>query len=93
MSRKLLGGSEERMPEPTRPDPDRGHAPGADERSGRAGGTPRWVKVLGIVALALVVLVVILVLVGGHGPERHTGAIAPPAGMTEGHPAAAGGHG
>lgn len=33
--------------------------------------TPRWVKVFGIVALAVVVLVVIALLSGGHGPGRH----------------------
>lgn len=35
-------------------------------------GMPRWVKVLGLVALALVVVVLILLLGGGHGPGRHT---------------------
>ncbi len=36
-------------------------------------GAPRWVKVLGIIALALVFLVVVLQFVGGgeHGPGRH----------------------
>jgi uncharacterized membrane protein len=36
-------------------------------------GTPRWVKVSGIVALVLVVLVVIVMVVSGgnHGPSRH----------------------
>lgn len=38
-------------------------------------GMPRWVKVLGIVALVLILLLVILMLVadpdGGHGPSRH----------------------
>jgi hypothetical protein len=33
--------------------------------------TPRWVKVFGLAALALVVLLVILMLIGGHGPGRH----------------------
>ncbi len=50
---------------------DSGAAP--DEAS--TGGTPRWVKVSGIVALVLVVLFVVLQLmgVGGrHGPGRHT---------------------
>lgn len=40
-----------------------------------AAGTPRWVKVSGIIALVLVLLSVILRLtgVGGqHGPNRHT---------------------
>ena len=35
--------------------------------------TPLWVKVFGVIALALVVLFVILMLTGGHGPGRHTG--------------------
>jgi hypothetical protein len=40
-------------------------------------GTPRWVKVFGIIALGLVLLVVILLLTGGpgrHGPRRHVGS-------------------
>jgi hypothetical protein len=45
-------------------------------------GTPRWVKVSGIIAVSLVLLVVIVVFtgVGGpHGPGRHM----PPSGVTE----------
>ena len=39
---------------------------------GSTTGAPRWVKVLGIIALVLVVLVVVIVLIGGnHGPGRH----------------------
>jgi hypothetical protein len=35
-------------------------------------GAPRWVKVFGIIALAVVVLIVVMLLVGGnHGPGRH----------------------
>lgn len=34
-------------------------------------GTPRWVKVFGIVAIVLVVLIAIT-LFTGHGPGRHT---------------------
>ena len=34
-------------------------------------GTPRWVKATGIVAILLVVLVAIMLL-SGHGPGRHT---------------------
>ncbi len=36
-------------------------------------GTPRWVKVSGIIALVLVLLVVVMLLFGGgnHGPGRH----------------------
>jgi hypothetical protein len=33
---------------------------------------PRWVKVAGVIALALVVLALIVLLAGGnHGPSRH----------------------
>lgn len=36
-------------------------------------GAPRWVKVFGVIALVLVVLLTIALLVGGeHGPGRHT---------------------
>ncbi len=43
-------------------------------------GMPRWVKILGIIALVVVLLLVVLMLVsggggpggGGHGPGRHT---------------------
>jgi hypothetical protein len=36
-------------------------------------GTPRWVKVSGIIALVVVLLVVVGMLIGGeHGPGRHT---------------------
>ena len=34
-------------------------------------GTPRWVKVSGIMVIVLVVLVAIMLL-SGHGPGRHT---------------------
>ncbi len=48
----------------TRARPDRGSRPGA----------PPWVKVLGIITLALILLVVIVMFAGGgnHGPGRHT---------------------
>jgi hypothetical protein len=36
-------------------------------------GTPRWVKVLGAVALAAILLVVVLMLVGGHTPPVQHG--------------------
>jgi hypothetical protein len=57
MSRKLLAG------QMTDPPTDRGSTT----------GTPLWVKVFGIIALALVVLFIVLILIGGHGPGRHTG--------------------
>jgi hypothetical protein len=55
------------MTEPTLPpsvssDPDREPA----------AGTPRWVKVSGIVAACLVALVIAMLL-SGHGPGRHMG--------------------
>ena len=36
-------------------------------------GTPRWVKVLGIIVIVVVLLFVIVLLFGGgkHGPGRH----------------------
>jgi hypothetical protein len=50
--------------------------PSSPEREDRADrgptGPPRWVKVSGIITLALVVLLLILLLAGGnHGPGRH----------------------
>ena len=46
-------------------------------------GTPRWVKVFGIIALVLVLLFVILLLTdpGRHGPGRHIPS-GNPAGQT-----------
>ena len=57
-------------------------------------GTPRWVKVFGIIAIGLVLLVVILLLTGGpgrHGPGRHMGpggssAQTPSSSITEHRP-------
>jgi hypothetical protein len=34
-------------------------------------GTPRWVKMFGIIAIVLVLLIAIMLLTG-HGPGRHT---------------------
>jgi hypothetical protein len=68
------------MPTPSLPNPD------ADEIDrGSGNGTPRWVKVSGIVVLLLVLLVVVMLLIGGgsHGPGRHVGGGATPAGVTE----------
>jgi hypothetical protein len=52
-------------------------------------GTPRWVKALGISAIVLVLLVAIMLL-SGHGPGRHTssgdaGGQVPPASFMEAH--------
>jgi hypothetical protein len=37
-------------------------------------GTPRWVKVFGIIVIVLAVLVIAMMFIGGgkHGPGRHT---------------------
>jgi len=63
-------------------------------------GTPRWVKVFGIILGVLVLLVVILLFTrgpGGHGPGRHTssgvtGGQIPPSSVTEDHTQPEGGH-
>lgn len=42
-------------------------------------GAPRWVKIAGIVAAVVVVVLVIAALVGsGHGPQRHFGGHGDP---------------
>ena len=38
--------------------------------TGNPAGTPRWVKVSGVIALVIVVLLVVLLL-SGHGPAQH----------------------
>jgi hypothetical protein len=45
-------------------------------------GTPRWVKVFGIILIVVVLLVVARMFIGGgeHGPGRHT-----PSGDASGH--------
>jgi hypothetical protein len=56
-----------------------GRSNASDEAASEAGrrsteGTPRWVKVFGIVALLVVVLFVVLLIAGGpHNPGRHSG--------------------
>jgi hypothetical protein len=75
------------MPDPP-PQPDSGGEP---DRPATA-GTPRWVKVFGIVALVLVVVFVVLQLIGiggRHGPGRHApgdtpDGQTPPADVTTG---------
>jgi hypothetical protein len=50
-----------------------------------ATGTPRWVKVFAGIALAVILLLVVALLTGRHGPDRH--------GLVEfGGPASAAGH-
>jgi hypothetical protein len=57
--------------------------------TGDASGTPRWVKIFGIIALIVVLLVVIVMVAGGgtHGPSRHmpsgdAGHQMPPSSLT-----------
>ena len=65
---------------PPHPDPgddtDDGVGPGGESIASTPHRTPRWVKVFGIIALVLVLLVVVKLLIGGggHGPGRHLGA-------------------
>jgi hypothetical protein len=65
---------------PTYPNTNDDNGAGPDRDSTTS--MPRWVKVLGVIALALALLVVILMLSGGsHGPGRHA-----PTGGLGGHP-------
>jgi ABC-type transporter Mla subunit MlaD len=34
-------------------------------------GTPRWVKLFGIITVVVLLLFVVMLLGGGHGPGRH----------------------
>lgn len=47
---------------------------GAGSDRGSNTGTPRWVKVFGIIVIVLVLLLAIQLLIGGggHGPGIHT---------------------
>ena len=63
-------------------------------------GTPRWVKVLGIIVIFVVLLAVAIMFIGGgeHGPSRHTpsadaGGQVPPSSVTEAHAPPEGGRG
>ena len=63
-------------------------------------GTPRWVKVFGIIVIALVLLVVAMMFIGGgkHGPGRHAasggaGGQVLPSGVMEDHAPPEGGRG
>jgi hypothetical protein len=71
-------------PPSPRTDDDTGVRPDRESTT----GTPRWVKVFGIIALLLVLLFVIALLTGNHGPGRHAasgdaGGHAPPSSVTE----------
>lgn len=55
------------------PSPDSNGDTGAGPDRGSPPGTPRWVKVFGIIGLVLILLLVGVKLIGGgnHGPGRH----------------------
>jgi hypothetical protein len=67
------------MADPPRP-ADPAPRPGVEP----TGGTPRWAKVVGLLVGVLALLVVVMLLPGGHGPSRHepddAGGHVPPAG-------------
>ena len=67
------------------PYPDTGDDTGVGPDRESTIGTPRWVKVFGIIAPVVVLLVAIMLLTGGggHGPGRHTGGDTPPSGLSE----------
>ena len=59
-------------------DPPRYPETKGDTGSGPTTGTPRWVKVSGVITIVVVVLFVLLFVIrgphrgpGGHGPGRH----------------------
>jgi hypothetical protein len=59
------------MNDPSR-DPDTGDDLGVGIDRESTSGTPRWVKAFGLIAaVLLVLLLVIALLTGGHGPGRH----------------------
>ena len=66
--------------------PGTGDDTGVGRDRGPTSSAPRWVKVFGIITLILIVLLVIMLLIGGHGPGRHRpsaglGGHTPPAGL------------
>jgi hypothetical protein len=73
---------------PARSASERDRDPGAAKHRAGSAGTPTWVKVFGVAFAVVVLLVVVLMIVGGeHGPGRHTdaGGEATPAGNSSGH--------
>ena len=58
-------------------------------------GTPRWVKVFGLIVIVVVLLVITMMFIGGeHGPNRHSlGGDTPSASLAEGQVPPEGGYG
>ncbi len=80
--------------------PDPGDATDARPIVDRPPATPRWVKVFGIIAIVVVLLIVARIFVGGgeHGPGRHmssgeAGGQAPYSKVAEVRAPPEGGHG
>ncbi len=49
---------------------------GADPDDGSTAGTPRWVKVFGIIAFIVILFFVVSLLLGvRHGPGRHAASV------------------
>jgi hypothetical protein len=71
-------------------DPDTGDDTDVGPYREPPAGTPRWVKIFGLVALVVIVLFVVVLLIGGgeHGPSRHSldGHTRPPPGVTHAQP-------
>jgi hypothetical protein len=82
------------------PDPDTGDDTDVRPTADRPPSTPRWVKVFGIIVGVVVLLVVAVMFIGGgeHGPGRHTpsgdaGGQVPPSSVMEDHAPPEGGRG
>jgi hypothetical protein len=61
-----------RMPEPGPHRHEGANADTGDATAASQRGTPRWVKVAGVIALVILVMLVVALLSGGkHGPGRH----------------------
>jgi hypothetical protein len=77
-------------------EPESAHDSDAEFAGGSTSGTPRWVKVFGIVAAVVIVLLALLLFIGRggeHGPGRHLsgsdgpdGHTGPPPGITHESP-------
>lgn len=81
-------------------DPDTGDGTGVRSTVDRPPGTPRWVKVSGILVIVVILLVVVMMFIGGgeHGPGRHApsgdaGSQVPLSSVTEDHAPPEGGRG
>ncbi len=51
---------------------DIGNGGAAEPDSGSDTGVPRWVKVSGVVIALILLIAVVLLVGGGHGPGMHT---------------------